>query len=456
MPVVKGTADEADAAPDDIRAPEFSDEALALRFAERHQRNLRYVVAWARWMVWDGNRWRADEKLAAFDMVRQVTREAANACNEKSRLPRELASAKTVYAIERLAKADQRLAATVDQWDADPQLLNTPEATIDLRTGRPRPHRQADYQTKVTGTSLGDGCPTWFQFIDRITAGNRELAAFIQRMLGYAATGLTSEHALFFLYGTGANGKSVLLSTVAGVLGDYALTATMETLTESRNERHLTELARLRGARFVSATETEQGRHWAEARIKTITGGDKITANFMRQDHFEFTPCLKLFVAGNHKPGLRSVDEAMRRRLKLVPFMVTIPPKERDPQLGEKLRVEWPGILRWIVEGCLEWQRIGLAPPDAVRDATDAYFDAQDAMGAWLEEKCDRDADAWESLANLFGSWKAWGNVSGESPMARTDFSDELERRGFAKRKRNTGTGFLGIRLVPSVAGGRE
>jgi len=181
-------------------------------------------------------------------------------------------------------------------------------------------------------------------------------------------TGVTTEHVLFFLYGTGANGKGIFLRTLAAIWGDYAVTASMDVFTEGKYERHPTELARLRGARLVIAQETEKGRHWNESRLKALTGGDKITARFMRQDFFEFTPQFKLMIAGNHKPSLKTVDEANRRRIQMIPFTVTIPEAERDLNLFNKLKPEWPGILRWALNGCLEWQRLGLAPPPVVRD----------------------------------------------------------------------------------------
>jgi putative DNA primase/helicase len=223
-------------------------------------------------------------------------------------------------------------------------------------------------------------------------------------VLGYGLTGLTREHALFFGYGTGANGKSVLLSTVAGILGEYHKTAPIETFTASNADRHPTDLASLRGARLVTATETEEGRRWAESRIKQLTGGDTVAARFMRQDFFEYRPAFKLIIAGNHKPSLRSVDEAIRRRFHLIPFAVTIPPEERDGDLTEKLKDEWPGILAWLIEGCLEWQAESLLPPKAVVEATDAYLTAEDAMAAWLDEKCEHDPNAWTSSTYLFGS----------------------------------------------------
>jgi putative DNA primase/helicase len=276
----------------------------------------------------------------------------------------------------------------------------------------------------------------------------------LQRVLGYALTGSTREHALFFGYGTGANGKGVTISTAAGILEDYAQVATIETFTASFADRHTTELAALRGARLVSANETEEGRRWAESRIKTLTGGDPIRARFMRQDEFEFVPQLKLLISGNHKPGLRSVDEAIKRRFHLIPFLVTIPPDERDPDLAEKLRAEWPAILAWMIAGCLTWRRTGLSPPAAVRDATAAYLDAQDALAAWLEECCEQEAFAFATRADLFESWSAWATAAGEHVGTRARFLDALEARGFepARPKAADPRGFKGVRIIPKPA----
>jgi putative DNA primase/helicase len=350
----------------DARPPAFSDEALALRFADQHADMLRYVAAWGRWLSWAGAHWQFDDTLLAFDRARQVCRAAAAECN-KPKVAAVLASAKTVAAVERLAKADRRLAATVGQWDADPWLLNTPTGVIDLHTGQTRAQRPDDYMTRITSVAPGGECRTFLTVLQRAMAGDAEMVAFLQRMFGYGLTGSTREHALFFCHGTGANSKSVLLSTVSGILGDYHRTAPIETFTASSGERHPTDLAGLRGARLVTSIETEEGRRWAESRIKSLTGGDPVAARFMRQDFFEYVPQFKLVIAGNHKPGLRAVDEAIRRRFHLIPFTVTIPLEERDQELTDKLKGEWPGILAWMVKGCLEWQRQGLRPPEAVR-----------------------------------------------------------------------------------------
>ena len=432
----------------DPRPPEFTDEALALHFADCHAHELRYVAAWGRWLCWDGKKWQPDDTLLAFDHARAVCRAAASRCKQ-THIAAAVASAKTVSAVERLAKADRRLAATADQWDADPWLLNTPAGVIDLRSGKMRKHDPRDYLTKITAVARAGECDAWQEFLNRATDGDKELQKFLQRMAGYALTGDTSAHALFFLFGTGANGKSVFIDTLAGVLGDYHKTAPIETFTASSGDRHPTDLAGLRGARLVTAVETEEGRRWAESRIKQLTGGDKVSARFMRQDFFEFTPQFKLIIAGNHKPGLRSVDEAIRRRFNLLPFTVTIPPEERDPKLKEKLRYEWPGILAWAIQGCLEWQQRGLSPPEAVQTATAAYLEAEDATAAWMEERCERDPQAWERSSDLFASWKPWAEQAGEFAGSTKRFVQTLEGRGFQPKKTRTGRGFEGIKLIP-------
>ena len=427
--------------------PAYTDEALALRFAEQHAERLRYVAAWNKWLVWCGTHWRQDETLLALSEARKICRAASAECN-KGKQRAAIASATTVAATLSLARADRRLAATIDQWDSDPWLLSTPAGTVDLRTGEQRPHRPDDYITRLTAAAPGGTCPAFLRFLDEVTGEDVQLAAFLQRLLGYALTGSTREHGLFFLHGLGANGKSVFVSTVAGIFGDYHTVAPIETFTAFNSDRHPTDLAGLRGARLVTATETEEGRRWAEARIKALTGGDKISARFMRQDFFEYTPVFKLVIAGNHKPGLRSVDEAIRRRFHLIPFLVTIPAEQRDPELTEKLKSEWPGILQWMIEGCAEWQEFGLAPPAAVKDASAAYLAAEDAVAAWIDDCCERNADAWTKRADLFASWKLWAESNGEYIGAAKRFYQNLEARGFTPHRRTAeGRIFLGLRV---------
>ncbi len=357
-------------------------------------------------------------------------------------------SANTIAAVERLARSDPRLVATPDQFDRDPWLLNTPAGTVELKTGQMRKHRREDYITKTTAVApdASRTCRQWGKFIEQITGHDPELAVFLQRMFGYALTGSTQEQCLFFCYGRGANGKSVLLNTASSILTDYHTTAPIETFTASHTERHPTELAGLRGARLVTAIETEEGRRWDETKIKTLTGGDKIAARFMRGDFFEYTPQFKLIIAGNHKPSLRTVDEAIRRRFHLVPFTVTIPPEKRDKDLAEKLKVEWPGILQWMIDGCLAWQRHGLNPPPAVREATAEYLEAEDAIATWIADCCARDPDAWESSTRLFQSWCAWAKVAGEPIGSQRAFAQKLQDRLQPQRTENA-RGFRGVKI---------
>jgi putative DNA primase/helicase len=443
-------ADDTAAADNIVRLQQANDEAtatqdaVALIFATVHAGNLRYVATWGKWLAWDGTRWAPDDTLHTYDRIRTLCRVTAREAGAK------LGSAQQVSAIEKLAKSDRRLAATADQWDAANYLLNTPAGVADLHTGELRPHRAEDYLTKTTAAGPDPACPMplWTAFLSRVTGGDAALVAFLRRALGYALTGDTREHGLFFCYGTGANGKSVLTSTMAGILGDYHTTAPIETFLASTQERHPTDLAGLRGARLVTAVETEEGRRWAESKLKTLTGGDKMAARFMRQDFFEFLPQFKLWIAGNHKPRLRSVDEAIKRRFHLVPFTVTIPPQERDQHLGEKLKAEWPGILHWLIGGCRAWQQQGLAAPPAVTDATENYLQAEDTLGAWVEECCTRDRDAWEPTSALFESWKSWTEQSGERVGTRRQFAQALETHGFPPCRKNTARGVAGLLLA--------
>jgi putative DNA primase/helicase len=430
------------------RPPEFTDDSLALRFAEQHTNSLRYVATLGKWFLWDGQRWQTDDTLMARHRAREICRGASAECNQ-AKVAKLIASAKTISAVERLAQADRRIAATVGEWDADPWILNTPGGTIDLRSGEQWEHRPEDRLTKITGIAPDAACrtPVWDAFLARITDNQNELIEYLRRVAGYSLTGTTQEHALFFLYGLGANGKTTFINAITGCAGDYHRAAPIETFTASSHDRHPTELAGLRGARIVTAIETEEGRRWAESRIKSLTGGDKISARFMRQDFFEFVPQFKLIIAGNHKPGLRSVDEAIRRRFNLIPFTVTIPPDERDEALPEKLKAELPGIMSWMIDGCTDWQERGLAPPEVVTAATAAYLESEDALSAWIEEACERDPNAWEKRSDLFSSWVGWAEKAGEYVGPQKQFIRRLEAKGFEEKRHNYGRGFLGLRL---------
>ena len=399
-----------------------------------------------RWLAWDGARWKYDDTLSVYDKARRICRDAAEQSG-KQQTAQRIRSAQTVAAVERLARADRTHAATVEQWDANSWVLNTPAGIVDLRTGKVRPAAREDYCAKITAAAPVGDCPLWRKFLSDITAGDKDPQSFLQRMCGYALTGTTYEHALFFLYGTGANGKSVFLSAITGALGEYARIAPIETFIASQSEAHPTDLAGLQGARLVVATETEEGRRWAESKLMALTGGDRIAARFMRQDFFEFTPQFKLAVSGNHRPGLRSVDEAMRRRMNLIPFSVTIPAAKRDAKLTEKLRAEWGGILAWAVEGCLAWQRLGLAPPRAVSVATNEYMASEDALGRWLDERTVKAPNAKAESSELFHDWRRWAESTGEFVGPQKRFSQNLEARGYTPLKGHAKRYFVGLKL---------
>ncbi len=436
----------ADAAASEASSEGFSDDALALRFTAKFGDDLRFTSLWGRWSKWDGHRWQPDETLSVYDLARSVCRETADTCGNIN-VAQRINSASTIAAVERLARSDRHHAAAVGQWDSDPWRLNTTGGAIDLRSGELHPSDRLDYCTKSTSVAPGGECPIWLRFLHTVTGGVMELQEYLQRVCGYVLTGSAREHALFFLYGLGANGKSVFVTTISGVLGDYSKVAPVESFTASQSESHPTDLAALQGARLVTAIETEDGRRWAESKLKALTGGDRIAARFMRQDFFEYQPQFKLLIAGNHKPGLRTVDEAMRRRFHLVPFGVTIPADERDKQLPEKLRAEWPGILQWMIDGCLAWQREGLNPPRIVVDATDSYMTSEDSLGTWIADRCDCSRALWTSTKALFESWKTWADAAGEYVGTQKRFSQNLEAKGYVPGRANQTRGFQGIGL---------
>ncbi|WP_245444314.1 phage/plasmid primase, P4 family [Microvirga sp. KLBC 81] len=427
----------------------ITQDAVARAFADRQEDRLRYCHSMGAWYFWTGAYWQKDETDRTFQLVRELAREFS----EGSR-PKDLKEVRKVgfaAGVERFARGDPIFAVTAEAWDQDPLLLGTPDGTVDLRSGVLRASTPQEGLTKITTVAPSDAadCPSWLKFLDEATGGDIELIRFLQQWCGYALTGLIREHALVFVYGPGGNGKSVFLTVLTGILGDYAATAAMDTFTASHTDKHTTDLAMLRGARLVTASETEEDRPWAEARIKQMTGGDPITARFMRQDNFTFRPQFKLTIVGNHQPNLRNVDDAARRRFNIVPFIIK--PAHPDRNLDEKLKAEWPAILRWMIDGCLDWQKNGLTRPQSVRDATDTYFSEQDLFGQWLQEETDAEPDNKNKLgtsAALYKSWSDFAMRSGEKPGSQKAFAAEMRKRGFeAFRTGSLGRGFRGIRL---------
>ena len=430
----------------DSLSVEKTEDALALGFAKLNP-ELRYVALWGKWMQWDQTVWKTDTTLGVYDRVRQHVRVFA------PKKQRVFFKANTVAAVEKLAKSDRRCAATADQWDADDHLLNTPGGVVDLSSGGLQAAHPKFYMSKSTAIGPQGDAPRWREFLAEVTDGNVEYQEFLQRVIGYAASGFTHEHAMFFLYGQGGNGKGIFLNTIQAVMGDYATVASMETFTDSKNDRHPTDMAMLQGARMVFAQETESGRAWAESKIKSLTGGDPVTARFMRQDFFTYLPKFKLLISGNHMPKLKNVDEAMRRRLYLVPFICTFKGKDRDPHLAETLKHEYEGILQWIVDGAMAYEEKGLSPPLVVQEATSAYFESEDLFQQWLASCCDLDANAHGNPTQLFNSFKCYTEDMNEFTGTDREFRERLEKAGF-KSGNSRGKGgrhWKGVRLKTSA-----
>jgi putative DNA primase/helicase len=431
-------------------------DGVAQVFARRFEDRLRFCHHAGAWYEWAGTHWQKDETAIAFQFCRELAREFSENAN-MSEL-KEVRKVSFAGGVEKFSRSDRTFAVTSEAWDRDPFLLGTPAGTINLRTGKLREPDPADGITKITAVAPADtaDCPRWLKFLKE-TFENDDLIRFAQQWGGYSLTGDTREHALLFGFGNGKNGKSVWLNTHTGILNDYAATAAMDTFIASSSDRHPTDVAMLRGARLVTASETEEGRAWAESRIKQMTGGDPISARFMRQDFFTFKPQFKLTIIGNHKPVLKNVDEAARRRFNLLPFSRT--PATPDRELEQKLKAEWPGILRWLIEGCLDWQANGLIRPESVIKATESYFEDQDLLSQWLSEACDAEPGnryKWELTGALFASWTEFANKTGERPGSGKAFSTELVKRGFERdtEGRSKARCFRGLMLRKRPGGG--
>jgi len=419
--------------------PGITESELAGGFVSRHAGRWRYVAEWGHWLEFDGCCWRQEKTQEALDLAHEICRQTAAAEPRMSESERRaVLRASTMNAITRLASADRRIATPADGWDADPWLLNTPGGVVDLRTGDIRPAEATDRMTKIAGATPIGECPTWLAFLDRVTNRDHEVQSYLQRFSGYCLTGKTIEEILLFLFGSGQNGKTVFIETLRAVLGEYAVHTPIETFMVTHGDRHPADLARMRGARLVTATETEKGRRWAESKIKEMTGGEPITARFMRGDFFEFKPEFKILISGNYKPVLRDVGESMKRRLPSLPFPVCIPPDERDNNLGEKLHAERNGVSAWALAGCLEWQKRGLGTPAAVKRASAEYFDSQDVVNEWIVECCITGGSLETPLKDLFASWKTFAEAGGEYVGTKRALADELHQRGYT-RKRGTG-----------------
>ncbi len=440
----------ADVHEDAATEPEhLTDTGNARRFVQIHRGNVRFCHPWGRWFVWMGTHWAVDDTGEIYRRAKETARAIYHEAEQCEDDTRRQALAKHAVRCESegrltamlsLAESEPGIPVLPDDLDRDPWLLNVRNGTLDLKTGQLRPHRREDLITKCISVAYDPDaqCPTWLAFLRRIFEAKDPLIEFVRRAIGYCLTGDTSEQCLFLCYGRGENGKTTKIQTILGLMADYARKTPTETLMVRRGEAIPNDVARLRGARVVAAVEAEEGRRLAESLVKELTGGDTIAARFMRAEWFEFLPQFKIWLATNHKPRIIGTDQAIWRRIRLIPFSVTIPKAEQDRHLTEKLREEWPGILAWAVEGCLAWQQHGLKEPEEVIRATEEYRAEQDLIRAFIEECCYEDSTAWALARDLFGAYRAWAEQNGEKPTTQKDFGTRLAERGFI-RGRGTG-----------------
>lgn len=433
------------------------------RLAARHGSDLRYCFDFGKWLAWDGVRWAIDRDGVSLDKAKDTAR----AMLAEAATLRDREDSRKLAAWSFRSQARDRLAAMLylaqpdvsvrpEHLDTHPWLLNVLNGTLDLRTGKLRPADRADLMTKAAPVAYDPTatCPQWLAFLDRIFEGNAELIRYVQKAAGYSLTGLDTEECFFVLHGIGQNGKSTFVETLSALLGlDYAQQATPDLLMQKKQDRHATELAVLRGARMVASVETGQGKRLNEVLIKSMTGGDRIRANFMHQDTFEFRPEFKVWLSTNHKPVITGTDLGIWRRIRLIPFTVKIPDEERDGAFKARLRepAALSGILNWAIEGALLWQREGLKPPQAVMDATQAYREEMDVLAAWLADCCVVNKLAEAKAADLYASYTAWCESQGERPETQRSFGLRLTERGFT-RNRTTGGAhrWFGIGLLIS------
>jgi putative DNA primase/helicase len=423
----------------------FTDLGAARRLVAAHGQDLRHVWARRECFRWDGRRWRCGAGGDALGLAAACAREWTLASAGEAALvkaARHLESASRIGGAVTLAAVDPRVKIEAAQLDADPMLLTCTNGTIDLRTAEKRPHRREDLLTHLVPHPYDPTAtaPRWLQFLDEITATSdadeaAELPKFLQRWFGYCLTGSTREHALLLAIGKGCNGKSVLVETIQHVLGpDLATPAPPGLLlVQKHGERHPTELQDLAGRRLVIANELPKGGTFNDERVKWLAGGDTLKARGMRENFAAFAPTHKLVVCANELPRVRDTSPGFWRRLRVVPFDVAFEGRE-DRDLSRALRAEAPGILRWLVDGCLAWQRAGLGEPQTVRAATADYRSGEDVVGCWLAD-CARTERA--SAAALYGAFKPWAVEHGEYVPTMTAFGKALAAHGWTRDRRD-------------------
>ena len=440
-----------------------SDADNALRIHSVAGENFHHVAESGQWLVWDGCRWTPDRDgkmvrlfLNVMDATARQGLDAGKGGESVVKFSMRCRDRAKVTAGLEMLKSVQGVTISASDLDADPWMLGTPSGLIDLRTGQPIDPDRKQLVTKSIACDFDPEatCPTWESVIHTAAAGDAELIRFLQAWTGYTLTGSVQEECLAFLHGTGANSKGTITECTRTLMGDYAITAPESLFVVDRNSSATNDIARLSGCRMACAAELDENSSFAESRLKAITGRDSITARFLHREFFDFRPTHKFWISGNHKPGVRGVDHGIWRRIRLIPFTVTIPKEERDLKLADKLRDELPGILNWALAGCLIWQREGLQTPQCVAQATAAYQAAEDVVGQFLEEATDTDTDDRTLQSSLFQCYKAWAEKQGiKKPMTATMFNRKLEERGLQKKKSDGGRFWQGIALKTEEQG---
>jgi putative DNA primase/helicase len=446
--------------PDPQLAPQHTDLSNAQRFVADHGATSRYCTAKDRWLVWDGSRWRWDDTEAVVASAQQTVEGMLAEAMVVQNYQQRLSDGKhAIYSGHRaridamLYLARTYLAVRVEDLDADPLLFNVANGTLDLRTGELKPHDPAQLITKLSPIAYDPNteCPVWTKFLDDITAGDQDLIAYLRRAIGYSMTGNTCEHVFFMLYGSGTNGKSTFIEAIRSVFGDYSKASAFTTFMQQQSpSAPRNDLAALAGARFVTATESDDGNILAEAFLKQVTGGDKVTARFLRQEHFEFTPSFKLWLSTNHRPNIRGTDNGIWRRIKLIPFTVRIADDKIDRGLPEKLKAEAPGILAWCVVGLRDYLTQGLAEPDCIKNATNDYRGDEDPVGKFLMTQCTMRPLAKMQARVLFTAYTNWATNNNERTMDERRFARSMMERGLKSVKTKTGAFWQDICLSGS------
>ena len=449
-------------------AVEFSDAAVSRLFLKQFHPRLRYNISRGVWLFWDGTKWAEDGALQAYHLsgllCQRLSAKALEQLTDKSGAPTSkaeatatrLASLSMKRAVVDYSETEPQIQVAEDDLDKDEFLLNSPLGVVDLQRGVMTGPDSRRLMTRSASTSPVFTKPEkWLKFLHEATCGDDAMISYLQRICGYFLTGSKREHILVFVYGRGGNGKSVFIDTVTNILGTYAKTAAMSTFTAGGTSAHPTDIASLAGARLVTAEETERGVAWNEQRIKQLSSAGKVQARFMRRDFFEFSPRFKLLFSGNHRPQIKALDDALRRRIQIVPFNNR--PEHPDPLLPEKLLSEAPAILGWMVEGTRYWLTQGTNPPASVRAATAEYFTDEDAFGRWFEV-CITETppeDGFTTLTDLFASWREWCGRNGYPASSYTSrgLARELDRRQLGERGRTSRLrGFNGLVVATASA----